>query len=150
MWYQHSFSLLFSLSFYLFVVTLNFRPEIVRINQNISITCTVHGIDNINVKLTRQWSKGPDLICYNGHPIDSAKYTETLQSGNQFILHISNVTELDVNCKYQCRYGFESNAKSIKSTKEHFECKYTDIIVYFIVDHIVIGMVYSYACVYKE
>ncbi|XP_076089072.1 uncharacterized protein LOC143059455 [Mytilus galloprovincialis] len=102
-------------------VTLNFQPEIVRINQNISIACTVHGIDNINVKLTRQWSKGPDLICYNGHPIDSAKYKETLQSGNQFILHIRNVTEADVNYKYQCRYGFESHAKSIKSTKEHFE-----------------------------
>ncbi|VDI71939.1 Hypothetical predicted protein, partial [Mytilus galloprovincialis] len=113
--------LIFEISTVYTYVTLNFQPEIVRINQNISIECTVHGIDTINVKLTRQWSKGPDLICYNGHPIDSDKYTETLSYGNQFILHIRNVTESDVNCKYQCRYGFESNAKSIKSTKEHFE-----------------------------
>ncbi|XP_052079797.1 uncharacterized protein LOC127717957 isoform X2 [Mytilus californianus] len=102
-------------------VTLNFQPEIVRMHQNINITCTVHGIDNINNKLTRQWSKGPDLICYNGHPIDSSKYTETLPSGNQFILQIRNVTESDVNCKYQCRYGFEAQAKSIQFSKENFE-----------------------------
>ncbi|XP_052103129.1 uncharacterized protein LOC127736614 [Mytilus californianus] len=102
-------------------VTLNVQPEIVHIHQNINITCTVHGIDNINDKLTRQWSKGPDLICYNGHPIDSSKYTETLPYGNQFILHIRNVTESDVNCKYQCRYGFEAQAKSIQSSKDDLE-----------------------------
>ncbi|CAC5380204.1 unnamed protein product [Mytilus coruscus] len=109
------------LSFNFFLVTLNFQPEIVRMHQNINITCTVHGIDNINNKLTRQWSKGPDLICYNGHPIDSSKYTEPLPSGNQFILQIRNVTESDVNCKYQCRYGFEAQAKSIQSSKYNFE-----------------------------
>ncbi|XP_071148151.1 uncharacterized protein [Mytilus edulis] len=102
-------------------VTLDFQPEILRINENINITCTVKGIDKINSKLTRQWSKGPDLICYNGHPIDPSKYTEILTHGNQFKLQIKNVSELDFNCKYQCRYGFEARAKSIQSSKNNFE-----------------------------
>ncbi|CAC5380198.1 unnamed protein product [Mytilus coruscus] len=102
-------------------LTLNVQPEIIRINQNINITCTVHGIDIINSNLTRQWSKGPDLICYNGHPIDSSKYTEVLTSGNQFKLQIKNISESDVNYKYQCRYGFEAQAKNIESSKDNFE-----------------------------
>ncbi|VDI35563.1 Hypothetical predicted protein, partial [Mytilus galloprovincialis] len=101
--------------------TLDFQPEIIRINKNIDIICTVKGIANINRKLTRQWSKGPDLICYNGHPIDPFKYTEILTNGNQFKLQINNVSESDFNCKYQCRYGFEARAKSIQSSKNNFE-----------------------------
>lgn len=102
-------------------VTLDFQPEILRINENIDIICTVKGIANINRKLTRQWSKGPDLICYNGHPIDPSKYTEILTYGNQFKLQIKNVSESDFNCKYQCRYGFEAQAKIIQSSKNNFE-----------------------------
>ncbi|CAC5380203.1 unnamed protein product [Mytilus coruscus] len=86
-----------------------------------NITCTVHGIDSINSKLTRQWSKGPDLICYNGHPIDSNKYTEILTTGNQFKLQVKNVSESDLNCKYQCRYGFEAHAKNIQLSKDKYE-----------------------------
>lgn len=131
---QHIRAPLFYMYFYLFIVTLNVQPEIIRINQNIIITCTVHGIDIINSNLTRQWSKGPELICYNGHPIDSIKYLEILTSGNQFKLQIKNITESDVNYKYQCRYGFDSQTKNIQASKDNFECKYVDIISYFIVD----------------
>lgn len=92
-------------------------------HEDINITCTVHGIQIINRKLTRQWSKGPDLICYNGHSIDSNKYTEISTTGNQFKLHIRNVSESDFNSKYQCRYGFEAHAENIRLTKDNFECE---------------------------
>ncbi|CAC5412731.1 unnamed protein product [Mytilus coruscus] len=101
-------------------ISLVIQPGILLIHQNINITCTVHGIDIINSNLTRQWSKGPDLICYNGISVDSSKYIEFLTSGNQFKLQIKNVSESDLDSQYQCRYGFETQQKMLLS-KNYFE-----------------------------
>lgn len=120
------FSLFFNSFFFNILVTLNFQPEILRISENIYIICTVEGIANINSKLTRQWSKGPDLICYNGQSIDSSKYKEILTHGNQFKLQIKNVSESDLDCQYQCRYGFETQAKMLLS-KNYLECELIDV-----------------------
>ncbi|XP_076087588.1 uncharacterized protein LOC143058010 [Mytilus galloprovincialis] len=102
-------------------VSLIFRPEIIRLGETLSLICTVSGVNNIDGGLIRQWTKGPELICYNGHPINSDKYTEILKNGNQFELQINNVTESDLRCKYQCRYSFDTQTKGIEISKHNFE-----------------------------
>lgn len=88
-----------------------------------SLVCTVNGVENLNRSLTRQWSKGHELICYNGHPRDPLKYEEILINGNQFKLQINNVTDSDLNCKYQCRYSFKTETKKLGISSDNFECK---------------------------
>lgn len=88
-----------------------------------SLVCTVNGVENLNRSLTRQWSKGNKLICYNGHPRDPMKYTEILLNGNQFKLQINNVTDSDLNCIYQCRYSFKTETKQLGISSDNFECK---------------------------
>lgn len=102
-------------------VSLIFRPEVIRLGETLSLICTVAGVDTLNGGLIRQWTKGPELICYNGHPINPNKYTELLKNGNQFELQINNVTESDLRCKYQCRYSFDTQTKGIEISKHNFE-----------------------------
>ncbi|CAC5383267.1 unnamed protein product [Mytilus coruscus] len=104
-------------------VSLDLQSKIIRIGRTINLTCTVHGIDEIDNKLTRQWSKGLDIISYNGHSTIADKYNEILTSWNQFKMEIYNVSESDVNCNYKCRYGFESHVKRIQLSRNNFECK---------------------------
>lgn len=98
---------------------MEFEANIIHIGDTINITCTVHGVKSIDYGVTRQWSKRHDLVCYNGNPTNIWKYKEYV-SGNQFKLQISNITETDLNSKYQCRYQFAIITKTID---EHFECK---------------------------
>lgn len=101
-----------------------FKPEIIRIGETLSLLCTVDGIYSINGGLIRQWTKGSELICFNGHPINLDKYREIQQNGNIFELKIYNVTESDLQCKYQCRYGFDTQTKKLEISEKNFECKY--------------------------
>lgn len=94
-------------------VSWTFKPDVIRIGETIYLICTVTDVDAIDVALIRQWTKGPDLICYNGHPINRYKYREVIKNGNQIELQINNVTDSDLRCKYQCRYSFETQTKRI-------------------------------------
>lgn len=109
---------------FILLVSLIFRPEVIRLGETLSLICTVAGVNAINGGLIRQWTKGPELICYNGHPINPDKYNEILKNGNQFELQIYNVSESDLRCKYQCRYSFDTHTKGIQISKHNFECKY--------------------------
>ncbi|CAC5400426.1 unnamed protein product [Mytilus coruscus] len=83
----------------------------------IVLTCTVHGIQTIDITTTRQWSMGDHdkLLCYNGRINNIRKYKEKVLPGNEFSLTIFNVTESDLNVVYQCRYGFNAANKFIKA-----------------------------------
>lgn len=91
-----------------------------------TLICTINNLVTLNKGLIRQWSKGSELICFNGHPIDSQKYKEIVTEGNQFKLQINNLTELDLNCKYKCRYSFETQTQDIDISKISFERKYSN------------------------
>lgn len=93
--------------------------NIIHIGDTINLTCTVHGVKSIDNGVIRQWSKGLELVCYNGNPTNTWKYKEYI-SGNQFKLQIRNITEADLNSKYQCRYQFAIKTKTLD---EYFECK---------------------------
>lgn len=103
------------------IVKWNFEPNIIYIGKSINLVCTVYGVDNLNSSWTRQWSKSNELICYNGHPKDPLKYREILLNGNQFKLQINNVTDSDLNCKYQCRYSFKTETKKLGISSDNFE-----------------------------
>ncbi|XP_052079780.1 uncharacterized protein LOC127717939 isoform X4 [Mytilus californianus] len=102
-------------------VSWTLKPEIIRIGETLSLLCTVDGIDSINGGLIRQWTKGSELICFNGHPINPDKYREIQQNGNQFELKIYNISESDLQCKYQCRYGFDTQTKKLEISEHNFE-----------------------------
>ncbi|XP_071148628.1 uncharacterized protein [Mytilus edulis] len=102
-------------------VILTFEPEIIRIGETLSLACTVGDVNIIDQGLIRQWTKGPELICYNGHPIDPLKYSEIVTKDNQFKLQINNVTDSDLQCNYQCRYSFETQTKKIEISRHNFE-----------------------------
>lgn len=93
--------------------------------EPLKLTCTVHGISNININITRQFAKGNDgdLLCYNGHITETKKYQEIVSEGNRFSLMIKNITESDVNSIYQCRYEFSTVKQMIRINKTNFECK---------------------------
>ncbi|CAC5420515.1 unnamed protein product [Mytilus coruscus] len=95
--------------------TISFGGDIV-------LTCTVHGIQTIDSKSTRQWSMGDDdeLLCYNGRINNLKKYEENIFPGNEFSLTIFNVTESDLNVVYQCRYGFDAASKLIEADEPDF------------------------------
>ncbi|XP_071148494.1 uncharacterized protein [Mytilus edulis] len=102
-------------------VSWTFQPDVIRIGETLSLLCTVTGVDSINGGLIRQWTKGSELICCNGHPINPEKYREVKLNGNQFELKINNVTESDLLCKYQCRYGFDTHTKKLEISEHNFE-----------------------------
>lgn len=108
------------------LVSLNLVTDIITIGQDVVLTCTVHGIQTIDRKTTRQWSKGDDdeLICYNGRINNLRKYDEKILFGNEFCLTIFNITEADLNIVYQCRYGFDVASKLIEVDKPKSFCKY--------------------------
>lgn len=89
------------------------------------LTCAVRGISKINTNATRQFAKGNngDLLCFNGYITQTRKYEEILSEGNTFSLKINNVTELDVNTIYQCRYKFSTVKQMIRTNEMNFECK---------------------------
>lgn len=89
-----------------------------------TLICTIDNLVTINKGLIRQWSKGSELLCFNGNPIDSEKYIESVTDGNQFKLQINNLTESDLNGKYKCRYSFETQTKDVDLLEINFECKY--------------------------
>ncbi|CAC5367994.1 unnamed protein product [Mytilus coruscus] len=97
-------------------VSLKIASEAVLIGLDIVLTCTVHGIETIDRKTTRQWSKGNDdeLLCYNGRINNLRKYEENVLAANEFSLTIINVTKVDLNVLYQCRYGFDAASKFIQ------------------------------------
>lgn len=103
---------------------LTFEPDVICIGETLFLICTVDDVDMIDQELVRQWTKGPDLICHNGHSIDPIKYRETVTKQNQFKLQIINVTESDLRCKYQCRYSFETQTKMMEISEHNFECKF--------------------------
>lgn len=94
-------------------VSWTFKPDVIRIGETLYLVCTITDVDVIDDALIRQWTKGPELICYNGHPINRYKYKEVIKNGNQIELQINNVTDSDLRCKYQCRYSFETQTKGI-------------------------------------
>ncbi|XP_063411434.1 uncharacterized protein LOC134694361 [Mytilus trossulus] len=91
-------------------VTLEIATDVVLLGKNIVLTCTVHGKENINRQTTRQWSMGNDdeLLCYNGRINNRRKYKENVLKANEFSLTIINVTKVDLNILYKCRYGFDA------------------------------------------
>lgn len=102
-------------------VTWEFEPDIIRLGGTMTLICTIDNLMTINKGLIRQWSKGSELICFNGHPIDSKKYIEIVTDGNQFKLQINNLTESDLNDKYKCRYSFETQTKDVNLSEINFE-----------------------------
>lgn len=108
-----------------FVVTLSLETETIKMGEPLKLSCTVHGISNININITRQFAKGNDgdLLSYNGHITHTRKYEEILSEGNIFSLMINNVTESDVNCIYKCRYEFSTDKQMIGINKTNFECE---------------------------
>lgn len=106
-----------------FVVTWKVENTIIRIGETVALTCYVHEVTVIDPEETRQWFKESRIILYNGHPTKPLKYRESL-NGNQFKLLIYNVTEGDLNRKYQCLYSYDVFSKILSITEESFECKY--------------------------
>lgn len=105
-----------------FTVTWKVENEVIHIGDTINLTCTVNGVISINQGVTRQWSKGSNLVCHNGKSTNPLKYKEYI-SGNQFKLEIKNITESDLNCKYQCRYNFNTYTRTLDIHTDNFECK---------------------------
>ncbi|CAC5420517.1 unnamed protein product [Mytilus coruscus] len=97
-------------------LSIKIASDAVLIGKDIVLTCTVHGIENIDRKTTRQWSMGNDdeLLCYNGRINNRRKYKENVLAANEFSLTIINVTKVDLNVLYQCRYGFDAASKFIE------------------------------------
>lgn len=112
-----------TLYFFFFSVTLETETSIIRIGETVVLTCTVHEVENIDTRETRQWYQGPNLVCYNGKITNPLKYVEFLYK-NKFKLLIYNVTEADLNRDYKCLYSFDVYSKSLTISEENFECKY--------------------------
>ncbi|VDI52790.1 Hypothetical predicted protein [Mytilus galloprovincialis] len=115
-----------------FLQTISFSILLIEINAKVSLdiasntnansndivlTCTVHGIQIIDIKTTRLWSVGEDymLLCINGRSKNPKKYREKVLQGNEFSLTIFNLTESDLHVVYQCNYGFEAASKLIEA-----------------------------------
>ncbi|XP_052079917.1 uncharacterized protein LOC127718053 isoform X3 [Mytilus californianus] len=114
---------LHNISFILFLIEINAEVSLKMTKDTISfgnyivLTCTVHGIQTIDITTTRQWSMGDDdkLLCYNGRINNLRKYKEKVLPRYEFSLTIFNVTESDLNVVYQCRYGFDAASKLIEA-----------------------------------
>ncbi|XP_063411432.1 uncharacterized protein LOC134694357 [Mytilus trossulus] len=98
-------------------VSLKMDIDTISFGDYIVLTCTVHGIQTIDITTTRQWSMGDndELLCYNGRINNLRKYKEKVLPGNEFSLTIFNVTESDLNVVYQCRYGFDAASKLLEA-----------------------------------
>lgn len=107
-------------------MSLSLSKNTFSFGENIVLTCTVHGINTIDGKTTRQWSMGDDdnLLCYNGRINNLRKYKEKVLTGNAFSLTIFNATETDLNVVYQCRYGFATASKLIEVDEPNIVCTY--------------------------
>ncbi|XP_076088701.1 uncharacterized protein LOC143059097 [Mytilus galloprovincialis] len=103
------------------IVTWELRPGILRIGGTMTLTCTIQNVDTIDNNMPRQWSKGAELIAYNGHLDKPSKYTEILTPTNEFSLLIKNLTVSDVTAIYQCQYSFEACTKGLDIDSENFE-----------------------------
>ncbi|XP_076089057.1 uncharacterized protein LOC143059444 [Mytilus galloprovincialis] len=101
-------------------ITWETDTRIIHIGETVVLTCTVHGIEEIDTGETRQWFKDSSLVCYNGKPTNSLKYKELLIR-NKFQLLIYNITEDDLNCEYQCLYSFQTCTKKLEITTKNFE-----------------------------
>ncbi|VDI76221.1 Hypothetical predicted protein [Mytilus galloprovincialis] len=103
-------------------ITLEISTDAVLLGKDIVLTCTVHGIENIDRQTTRQWSLGNDdeLLCYNGRINNRRKYKENVLAANEFSLTIINVTKVDLNVLYKCRYGFDAASKFIAEDEPIF------------------------------
>lgn len=99
------------------------EPGILIIGNNITLTCKINSVDTIDLAVTRQWSKGTELIAYNGHLDKPSKYSEILTKKNEFSLLIKNLTVSDVTSIYQCQYSFETCTKGLAINTANFECK---------------------------
>lgn len=97
-------------------VSLRLVTDLIIFGGDIILTCTVHGIRELDSDVTRQWSMGnhDQLLSYNGRINNHRKYKETIFHGNAFSLKILNVTVKDVNVTYRCRYGFDTATYFIK------------------------------------
>lgn len=107
-------------------MSLSLSKNTFSFGETIVLTCTVHGINTIDGKTTRQWSMGDDdnLLCYNGRINNLRKYKEKVLTGNAFSLTIFNATETDLNVVYQCRYGFATASKLIEVDEPNIVCTY--------------------------
>lgn len=110
-------------TFITFLVTWEVETKIIRISENVVLTCTVHEVKAIDIGEPRQWYTESSLVCYNGKPTNPLKYMEALYK-NKFKLLIYNVTEADLNRDYQCLYSFDVFSKTLNITEDNFECKY--------------------------
>lgn len=104
-------------------VTWILEPGTLIIGKNMTLTCTINSVDTIDLAVTRQWSKGTELIAYNGHLDKPLKYSEILTTKNEFRLLIKNISVSDVTSVYQCQYSFETYTKGLDINTENFECK---------------------------
>ncbi|CAC5386362.1 unnamed protein product [Mytilus coruscus] len=97
------------------VLSISYNAES-NIGNSLLLTCTVYGIEKVDPEVTRQFAKGSDgdLLSFNGQITKKEKYAEQLSTGNKFSLLITNVTKSDINCIYQCRYGFDYVKKFIE------------------------------------
>ncbi|CAC5393285.1 unnamed protein product [Mytilus coruscus] len=90
-------------------------------DRTMTLTCTINSRDTIDLEVTRQWSKGAELIAYKGHLDKPSKYSEILSTRNKFSLLIKNLTVSDVTSIYQCQYSFETCTKGLNIDTENFE-----------------------------
>ncbi|XP_063412451.1 uncharacterized protein LOC134695175 isoform X2 [Mytilus trossulus] len=98
------------------ILSLILENDRITFGGDIILTCIVNGIRALDSDVTRQWSSGNEdqLLSYNGRINNHKKYKETILQGNAFSLKILNVTVLDVNLTYRCRYGFDTATYIIK------------------------------------
>lgn len=107
-------------------MSLEIETDAVFLGKDVVLTCTVHGIENIDKKTTRQWSMGIDdeLLCYNGRINNRGKYKENVLAANVFSLTIINVTHVDLKVLYKCRYGFDAASIFIEEDESISHCTY--------------------------
>ncbi|CAC5416686.1 unnamed protein product [Mytilus coruscus] len=70
------------------------------------------------------WSGGPydALLCMNGVSADSSKYNEVEgKDKSQYILKISNFSESDVDCEYECVFGVDITRTTLHLNKKDYE-----------------------------
>ncbi|XP_063411029.1 uncharacterized protein LOC134693975 [Mytilus trossulus] len=102
------------------VVTLEYRPPIIRVGKPLTLICKVNNIKFIDKQNIRQWHKGTDLIVQNGKIFDKNKYKEIIKK-KRFLLRITKVTEADLNTNFKCNYNFKEGNLSLKISPLNFE-----------------------------
>lgn len=110
------------------VVTLEYRPPIIRVGEPLTLICKVKNTNFIDKQHIRQWHKGTDLIVKNGRIFDKNKYKEIIKK-KRFLLRITKVTEADLNTNFRCNYNFQEGNLSLKISPLNFECKYYTLLL---------------------